>query len=147
MKKKKIKCFKAGAFSVICFICISCSTQSKYEKLSVGDKDSNQSFLDPNLKILLLPPQVDYESISNEMKLDYGQSKETLEKFLESQTLMELKSKGLQIKNTTEFTAMPATFNEELIKLTNNSDQMFKGYLEEVLKQNIESFGNKYNSV
>jgi len=136
---------KAGITSVICFLCISCTTQSKFEKVSVGEKVSNQSYIDPNLDCLLLTPTVNYESISDEKKLDYGQSEIELEKYLEVQSLQAFKGKGLKLKDTKQVSEIDGSFNNELLEMTKNSNLIFKGYLEDEFKQKIENFGKKYD--
>jgi hypothetical protein len=145
VKMMALRLPKAGLIGAMCFICISCATQYKFEKVSVGDKASNQTYIDRNLSCFLLTPKVNYESIIDEKKLDYGQSEIELEKYLESQALQAFKDKGFKLKDTKQVLEKAESFNKELLEISKNSDLIFRGYLEDEIKRKIVDFGNKYD--
>jgi hypothetical protein len=141
MNSLSTRCTKV-AFLCLFLILVSCATSS-YKKLSVATPVTNQTYVDTSLFIMVLTPDVSYESVYNEKEVDNGQTKVVLQKNLEIRTLIALKNKGFRCNSTNQTDGRTSGFEKELSEIQNNSDLIFKAYPDEELKNKIQSFGSK----
>lgn len=142
MKSLSTRCTQV-AFLCIFLILVSCATSS-YKKLSVASTEANLSFyVDTSLLIMVLTPDVSYESVYNEKEVDYGQTKVVLQKNLEIRTLNALKSKGFRCNSSNQTDGKVSGFEKELSEIQKNSDLIIKAYPDEAIKSAIQSFGTK----
>ena len=142
MKRIIVKFIQIGLLTIWCLI-ISCATSSKHQKISVAYEETNLVFVDPSLLIFVLTPNFTYESVYTEKEIDFNQKEIILEKNLEIRTLKALESMGFNCKNESQIINNSASYEKEYSEILNNSNLIFRAYIEEEFKKTIENFGIK----
>jgi hypothetical protein len=138
MNKIKYLGINVLLLSALCFIS-SCATQSAYKKVYTTFSEEQPVYIDSDLVILVLPPKIKYESIYNESELN---SRGNTEQF-ENSVLTILKNKGFNLKTINQIQIESSSFQDDLKKIQDNSELMYKAFVDSALKESVKQFGEK----